>query len=81
MTAEHQQQQEQQHHTSKVNDTVLIVGAGIAGMMLALLLQKAGIPYDIYERAAEVKALGTIFFPLAPPFSYFPAPLLFRIED
>ncbi|KAF9545536.1 hypothetical protein EC957_010845 [Mortierella hygrophila] len=58
MTAEHQQQQHQQQHTSKVNDTVLIVGASIAGMMQALLW-KAGIPYDSYERAAEVRALGS----------------------
>ncbi|KAF9154280.1 hypothetical protein BG015_001393 [Linnemannia schmuckeri] len=62
MTADHQQQQHHQHHASNENDTVLIVGAGIAGMMLALLLQKAGIPYDIYERAAEVKALGSALF-------------------
>ncbi|KAF8943905.1 hypothetical protein BGZ47_004900 [Haplosporangium gracile] len=62
MTVEHQQQQHHQHHTSNENDTVLIVGAGIAGMMLALLLQKAGIPYDIYERAAEIKALGSALY-------------------
>jgi len=37
---------------------VLIVGAGIAGLTLAMLLTKAGIPYDIYERAEKVKNLG-----------------------
>ncbi|KAF9905575.1 hypothetical protein EC991_001536 [Linnemannia zychae] len=38
---------------------VLIVGAGLGGLTLAMLLQKANIPYDIYERAAEVKPLGS----------------------
>lgn len=37
---------------------VLIVGAGLGGLMLGNLLQKGGIPYDIYERANEVKPLG-----------------------
>ncbi|KAG0360521.1 hypothetical protein BG005_010545 [Podila minutissima] len=38
---------------------VLIVGAGIGGLMLANLLQKGNIPFDIYERANEVKPLGS----------------------
>ncbi|OAQ29966.1 hypothetical protein K457DRAFT_18811 [Linnemannia elongata AG-77] len=54
MTAEHQQEQQQQYRSSKLNDTVLIVGAGIAGIIPALLLEKADIPYDIYERTAKV---------------------------
>lgn len=37
---------------------VLIVGAGIGGLMLGNILQKGGIPYDIYERSKEVKPLG-----------------------
>ncbi|KAF9097754.1 hypothetical protein BGX23_008015 [Mortierella sp. AD031] len=37
---------------------VLIVGAGVGGVMLGLLLHKAGIPFDIYERATTVKPLG-----------------------
>ncbi|KAG0203369.1 hypothetical protein BGX33_009154 [Mortierella sp. NVP41] len=39
---------------------VLIVGAGLAGLFLGLLLEKAGIPYDIYERASEIKPLGAV---------------------
>lgn len=35
-----------------------ITGAGIGGLFLAILLDKAGIPYEIYERAAVVKPLG-----------------------
>lgn len=38
---------------------VLISGAGLAGLFLGILLERAGIPYDIYERAAEIKPLGT----------------------
>ncbi|KAG9071547.1 hypothetical protein KI688_005759 [Linnemannia hyalina] len=38
---------------------VIIVGAGVGGVMLGLLLHKAGIPFDIYERAVTVKPLGS----------------------
>lgn len=38
---------------------VLIVGAGLAGLLFAIVLDRAGIPYQIYERAAIVKPLGT----------------------
>ncbi|KAF9184637.1 hypothetical protein BGZ51_003221 [Haplosporangium sp. Z 767] len=41
---------------------VLIVGAGLGGTTLAILLEKAGVPYDVYERAAEVKTLGAAHF-------------------
>lgn len=37
---------------------VLIAGAGLAGLFLGILLEKAGIPYEIFERAAEIKPLG-----------------------
>ena len=37
---------------------VMIVGAGLGGLLLAILLDKAGIPYEIYERAPSVKPLG-----------------------
>ncbi|KAF9543217.1 hypothetical protein EC957_001092 [Mortierella hygrophila] len=39
---------------------VLIAGAGLAGLFLGILLEKAGIPYEIFERSAEVKPLGAI---------------------
>lgn len=38
--------------------TVLIVGAGIGGLTLAILLHKAKIPFFVYERAHDVKPLG-----------------------
>lgn len=41
---------------------VLIVGAGLGGLMLGILLDKIGVPYHIFERALEVKPLGTISF-------------------
>ncbi|KAF9130604.1 hypothetical protein BGX30_013444 [Mortierella sp. GBA39] len=34
---------------------VLTAGAGLAGLFLGILLEKAGIPFDIYECAAETK--------------------------
>lgn len=37
---------------------VLIVGAGIGGLMLAFLLKKGGVPFLVLERAHEVKPLG-----------------------
>lgn len=40
---------------------VLIVGAGLGGLTLGMLLHKAGIPFDIYDKAPEVKPLGKTF--------------------
>ncbi|KAG9063368.1 hypothetical protein KI688_004250 [Linnemannia hyalina] len=38
---------------------VLIVGAGLAGLTLAILLQKAEVPYDIFERGLDTRTVGT----------------------
>ncbi|KAF9387531.1 hypothetical protein CPB97_002432 [Podila verticillata] len=38
---------------------VLIAGAGIGGLTLALLLKKAGVRFQILERATEIKPLGS----------------------
>ncbi|KAF9299851.1 hypothetical protein BGZ74_008584, partial [Mortierella antarctica] len=38
---------------------VLIVGAGIGGLTLGLLLKKGGVPFQIYERAKEIRPLGS----------------------
>ncbi|KAG0301267.1 hypothetical protein BGZ97_002853 [Linnemannia gamsii] len=38
---------------------VLIVGAGIGGLLLGNLLEKSNVPYTIFERAAAVKPLGS----------------------
>ncbi|KAG0281667.1 hypothetical protein BGZ96_001055 [Linnemannia gamsii] len=39
--------------------TILIVGAGLGGVMLGALLEKADVPYIIVERATTVKPLGS----------------------
>lgn len=42
---------------------VVIAGAGLAGLFLGILLEKAGISYEIFERSAEIKPLGIEFIP------------------
>ena len=37
---------------------VIIAGAGVGGLTLALMLQRRGIEAIIYEQASEVKELG-----------------------
>ncbi|KAF9415806.1 hypothetical protein BGZ94_010394 [Podila epigama] len=39
--------------------TVLISGGGLAGLTLAILLHKANIPFAVFERAREIKPLGS----------------------
>ncbi|KAF9906864.1 hypothetical protein EC991_000228 [Linnemannia zychae] len=43
----------------EVKAKVLIVGAGIGGLLLGTLLEKADIPYEIFERTSSVKPLGS----------------------
>ncbi|KAF9997491.1 hypothetical protein BGZ80_006995, partial [Entomortierella chlamydospora] len=38
---------------------VLIVGAGVGGLMLGAALESANIPYHILERATELRPLGS----------------------
>lgn len=45
--------------TTNEKPTVLIVGAGLGGLLLGALLEKSGVPYTIFERAATVKPLGS----------------------
>ena len=37
---------------------VLIAGAGIGGLTVALICERANINYKLFERAAKVKPLG-----------------------
>ncbi|KAG0231043.1 hypothetical protein BGX31_005655 [Mortierella sp. GBA43] len=38
---------------------VIIVGAGLGGLMLAILLEQINVPYHVFERATKVKPLGS----------------------
>ncbi|GJJ75047.1 hypothetical protein EMPS_07405 [Entomortierella parvispora] len=38
---------------------VVIVGAGIGGLTLALLLERAGVPYVVLEKTSSIKPLGS----------------------
>lgn len=40
---------------------VLIVGAGIGGLMLGNLLLKSGVNFEIFEYSKEVKPVGRVF--------------------
>ncbi|KAF9353013.1 hypothetical protein BGX26_009219 [Mortierella sp. AD094] len=39
---------------------VMIVGAGFAGLLLAILLDRMNVPYEIYERSKDVRPLGGV---------------------
>ncbi|KAF9106587.1 hypothetical protein BGX27_009104, partial [Mortierella sp. AM989] len=43
----------------KASPAVLIVGGGIGGLMLATLLERINITYHIFERASELRSLGS----------------------
>ncbi|KAF9571183.1 hypothetical protein EC968_000871 [Mortierella alpina] len=45
--------------TPGTSPTVLIAGAGIGGLIMAILLEKAGIEYKIFERQARVATQGS----------------------
>ncbi|KAF9426576.1 hypothetical protein BGZ76_002699 [Entomortierella beljakovae] len=43
----------------KADLEIFIIGAGLGGLMMGLLLEQIGVKYHIFERAAEVKPLGS----------------------
>ncbi|KAF9356662.1 hypothetical protein BGX26_004935 [Mortierella sp. AD094] len=45
--------------TGNTKPKVLIVGAGIGGLTLGAILEKANIPYEIFEKASSMKPLGS----------------------
>ncbi|KAF9302320.1 hypothetical protein BGZ74_005523 [Mortierella antarctica] len=48
---------------------VLIAGAGIGGLTFAILLKKAGVPFEVFERNRDVKQLDSVMAlgaPIAP---------------
>ncbi|OAQ29396.1 hypothetical protein K457DRAFT_1906829 [Linnemannia elongata AG-77] len=40
---------------------VLIAGASLAGLFLGILLERAGIPYEIFERSSEARPHGELY--------------------
>ncbi|KAF9921106.1 hypothetical protein FBU30_008899 [Linnemannia zychae] len=48
------------NYTPQSPPRVIIVGGGIAGIFLGILLERAGIPFDIFERVPAVKQLGAV---------------------
>ncbi|KAF9081442.1 hypothetical protein BGX27_004934, partial [Mortierella sp. AM989] len=46
------------HVVNPSNPKILIVGAGLGGLTLAILLEKACIDYEIYERSTSFKPQG-----------------------
>lgn len=53
---------------------VLIVGAGLGGLALGMIFEKSDTPYEIFERAHEVKPLGMNHGPR-------PRTMLFRLAN
>ncbi|KAG9073173.1 hypothetical protein KI688_000960 [Linnemannia hyalina] len=53
---------------------VLISGAGIGGLTLALALEQAGYEYEVFERASKIKPLGA-----AMSFSHNVAPAMIQL--
>ncbi|KAG0083717.1 hypothetical protein BGZ92_010536 [Podila epicladia] len=58
-TAIHQPRMTPEERESLKKPKVLIVGAGIGGLMLGNLLQKGGIDFQILEKSKEIKPLGS----------------------
>lgn len=52
--------QKSKRYMTSTDLKVLIVGGGIAGLTLAVLLEKASIDFQVYERAAVVRPLGSV---------------------
>ncbi|KAF8949793.1 hypothetical protein BGZ52_004740, partial [Haplosporangium bisporale] len=44
--------------TPAANNKVFIVGAGIGGLALGIFLEKAGLPFEIFDRCDVVRLLG-----------------------
>ncbi|KAF9895589.1 hypothetical protein BX616_009318, partial [Lobosporangium transversale] len=52
-------QEHEREREAQTTPTVLIVGAGLGGLMLAMLLERIDVSYLILERASELRSLGS----------------------
>ncbi|KAK4455425.1 putative FAD-dependent monooxygenase [Podospora aff. communis PSN243] len=71
---------------SSNENTVIIVGAGVSGLLLAQYLQKCGIPYQVFERDADLTTRGvgwglTLHWSLPAVRQLLPEELLRRIPE
>ncbi|KAG0288255.1 hypothetical protein BGZ96_007959 [Linnemannia gamsii] len=48
----------EQSQAPESSPRVLIAGGGLGGLFLGILLEKAGISYEIFERSPEIKSIG-----------------------
>lgn len=53
------QSRDSSSHGKQYPPRVLIVGGGLAGLLLAILLEHINWPYQIFERAEAVKPIGS----------------------
>ncbi|KAF9346620.1 hypothetical protein BGX26_001862, partial [Mortierella sp. AD094] len=64
-----------------IKPKVLIVGAGIGGLTLGAILEKANIPYEIFEKASALKPLGSAISVGPPAYSQIPMLIQLGILD
>jgi len=81
-------QQDQPKVPSRLSDVelenmprVIIVGAGLGGLFLAIILEHIGIDYYIHERASTIKPLGNSSPPPPPLQKKEAKPLLTNIQQ
>lgn len=64
MAEQSQEPRQHTHHpearSASTPLSVLIAGAGLGGLLLAILLEEAKVPYRVLERASSVKPIGMV---------------------
>lgn len=52
------QPKHQQHIITMANEPIIIIGAGVSGLVLAQYLQKEQVPFHIFERDTDLETRG-----------------------